>query len=156
MIHEASNIIRLCFVYELHIDQQPVMVYGITVNTHTRTSAAYFEFLRMISFSRTFFSVCQRKKEALSWRVLELDVEDKQTLHTHLKSQCVHLFVRDFPRKLWPLLLCRPLVQLSIIQPEGGERFLKAPHADDKDGVLLYLDLIPRAHQFLCFRLIPH
>ncbi len=56
-------------MYELHIDQQPVMVNGITVNTHTRTSAACLEFLCMISFSRTFLSDCQRRKETLSWRV---------------------------------------------------------------------------------------
>lgn len=67
MIYKAP-ILSDCafFVYESHIDQQPVMVNGLTVNTHTRTSAACFEFLRMISFRRTFLSDYQKRMEKLS------------------------------------------------------------------------------------------
>lgn len=70
MIYKAP-ILSDCtfFVYESHIDQQPVMVNGPTVNTHTRTSAACFEFLRMISFRRTFLSDYQKRMEKLSSQV---------------------------------------------------------------------------------------
>lgn len=70
MIYEAP-ILSDCafFVYVSHIDQQPVMVNGLTVNTHTRTSAAFFEFLLMISFSRTFLSDYQKRMEKLSSQV---------------------------------------------------------------------------------------
>lgn len=137
MIYEAP-ILSDCafFVYESHFDQQPVMVNGLTVNTHTRTSAACFEFLRMISFRCTFFSDYRRRMKKIELPSGIYDCSRILRYNTHLEPQCVHLFVRDFPWTLCPLLLRRPLVQLCLVQPEGGERFLKAPSTNDNKEVL--------------------
>lgn len=141
MIYKAP-ILSDCtfFVYESHIDQQPVMVNGPTVNTHTRTSAACFEFLRMISFRRTFLSDYQKRMEKLSSQVGFMIVAwhwGQTHTHTHLESQGVHLFVRDFPRTLCSLLLRCPFIQLCLVQPEGGDFFLKDPCTNDNKEVLL-------------------
>lgn len=78
------------------------------------------------------------KREWKNWAA-KWDLWLSMTLrsNTHLESQGVHLFVRDFPWTLCPLLLCCPFIQLCLVQPEGGDFFLKDPCTNDNKEVLL-------------------
>ncbi len=120
---------------------------------HASNSSVWF------SFRRTFLSDCQRRRERdfelASW-IYYCSWTLRSNTHTLGLRASISLSV-NFPRKLCSLLLHRSLVQLSLIQPEGGERFLKAPHANNnKDILLQHSVVITTAHLILCFRLISY